>query len=194
MQRAGETIPCSMAAIIGLPDQNLDKVISESSAFGIIQAANFNSPGQVVLSGEVNAIKKSIEIARANGAKLAKELVVSGAFHSPLMKSAERELEEELLRIEIKSARIPICMNVSAKPVTDANQIRENLVLQLTSPVLWHQSVQAMVQAGITEFLEAGPQKVLQGLVKRIDPNVKNSGIDTDEDIEKYIVANTVST
>jgi len=184
MQNAGTENPGTMAAIIGMPDSALDSLLEEAGATGIVQAANFNSPGQIVISGDVAAVKQAIALAPAKGARMAKELVVSGAFHSPLMKPAEKELALALNQIEIKDAEIPVCMNAIARPVTKASEIRRNLILQLTSSVLWSQSVEAMVQSGITEFIEVGPQKVLQGLIKRINKTVGISGIDTAADID----------
>lgn len=178
MQEAGEKTVGSMAAIIGLSPEKLAVVLAEAGTDGVIQAANFNSPGQIVVSGDAAAIKKSLIIAKNYGAKLAKELAVSGAFHSPLMKPAEAQLADALNRIEIRDAQIPVCMNVSALPVTGAAEIRENLIEQLTRPVLWEQSVLKMVELGVAEFIEAGPQKVLQGLVKRTAPHAKLGGID----------------
>lgn len=183
MQHAGEKNPGTMAAIIGMPDINLNALLAEASAEGIVQAANFNSPGQVVISGAVSAVRKAIELAPSRGARMAKELVVSGAFHSPLMKPAEEELAAALEEIDIRNAAIPVCMNAVAKPVTDAGEIRKNLVLQLTSSVLWAQSIEEMVRGGVTSFVEIGPQKVLQGLIKRIDKSVGTGGIDTADDI-----------
>jgi [acyl-carrier-protein] S-malonyltransferase len=183
MQNAGQQNPGTMAAIIGMPDSSLEALLAEAGKEGIVQAANFNSPGQVVLSGEIAAVKKAIELAPSKGARMAKELVVSGAFHSPLMKPVEVELARALAEIEIKDAEIPVCMNAVATPVTDAAEIRKNLILQLTSSVLWSQSVEAMVQGGAKEFVEIGPQKVLQGLIKRIDKTLTISGIDTAADL-----------
>ncbi len=183
MQNAGKVHPGTMAAIIGMPDSALEALLAEASKEGIVQAANFNSPGQVVLSGDIAAVKKAIELAPSKGARMAKELVVSGAFHSPLMKPVEEELAAALAEIEIKDAEIPVCMNAVAALVTDATEIRKNLLLQLTSSVLWSQSVEAMVQGGIREFVEIGPQKVLQGLIKRIDKTVAIRGIDTAADL-----------
>ena len=183
MQNAGKENPGTMAAIIGMPDSALEALLEEAGKEGIVQAANFNSPGQVVLSGEIAAVKKAIELAPSKGARMAKELVVSGAFHSPLMKPVEEELAAALAEIEIKDAEIPVCMNAVAALVTDAAEIRKNLILQLTSSVLWSQSVEAMVQGGIREFVEIGPQKVLQGLIKRIDKTVAILGIDTAADL-----------
>jgi [acyl-carrier-protein] S-malonyltransferase len=187
MQNAGKENPGTMAAIIGMPDSALDSLLEEAGVAGIVQAANFNSPGQIVISGDVAAVKQAIARATAKGARMAKELVVSGAFHSPLMKPAEKELALALDQIEIKDAEIPVCMNAIARPVTNATEIRRNLILQLTSSVLWSQSVEAMVQSGITTFIEVGPQKVLQGLIKRIDKTVGISGIDTAADIDALV-------
>lgn len=188
MQEAGEKLPGSMAAIIGLPDDKLMPVLAAASEEGVIQAANFNSPGQIVLSGEIAAIKAAMSLSKKYGAKLAKELSVSGAFHSPLMKPAKDELAQMLEQVEIQDAKMPVCMNVDACPTTDAEEIRKKLVRQLTNSVLWQQSVEEMIAAGITEFIEVGPQRVLQGLIKRINPNVTVFGIDTAQDLEKLRV------
>lgn len=185
MQKAGEELSGSMAAIIGLPEERLETVLAQARPYGVIQAANFNSPGQIVLSGALPAIKQAVAIAKTHGAKIAKELAVSGAFHSPLMKPAEEELAKALNEVSFRNADIPICMNVNASLTRDAEEIRESLILQLTSPVLWTQSVQTMIRSGIREFVEVGPQKVLQGLIKRIDPSVSISGVETAEDALK---------
>jgi len=184
MQNAGQQNPGTMAAIIGMADEALDGLLQEAAAAGVVQAANFNSPGQIVISGDVDAVRKAVELAPSKGARMAKELVVSGAFHSPLMKPAEKELAETLDAITIRDAEIPVCMNVVAKPVTSAVEIRANLISQLTSSVLWSQSVQAMVDAGVTEFVEVGPQKVLQGLIKRINRASAIAGVDTADQVD----------
>ncbi len=183
MQEAGQRNPGTMAAIIGMPDAALDSLLAEAGTAGVVQAANFNSPGQIVLSGDIDAVRKAVELAPGKGARMAKELVVSGAFHSPLMKPAEKELAEALNATEIRDAEIPVCMNVVAGPVTEAAEIRANLIRQLTSSVLWSQSVLAMVEAGVTEFVEVGPQKVLQGLIKRISKSAATDGVDTAEQV-----------
>ena len=187
MQNAGQQNPGTMAAIIGMPDGALVELLEEAGAEGTIQAANFNSPGQIVLSGDIAAVKKAVALAPSKGARMAKELVVSGAFHSPLMKPAEKELAAALDLMEIKSAAIPVCMNAVARPITDAAEIRHNLVLQLTSSVLWSQSIEAMVLGVVREFIEVGPQKVLQGLIKRIDKSVAIRGVDTAADIQPLV-------
>ncbi len=183
MQKAGEELSGTMAAIIGLPAEQLELVLSKARTYGIIQVANYNSPGQIVLSGAVPAVKHAVSLAKTYGAKIAKELTVSGAFHSPLMKPAEEELAKALNSITFHHAEIPICMNVNAELTCDAEVIRQNLLLQLTSPVRWTHSVQTMIRNGVREFIEVGPQKVLQGLIKRIDPSVITSGIETAEDV-----------
>lgn len=187
MQNAGQQNPGTMAAIIGMADEALDSLLQEASACGTVQAANFNSPGQIVISGDVDAVRKAVELAPSKGARMAKELVVSGAFHSPLMKPAEKELAETLDTIAIRDAEIPVCMNVVAKPVTSAAEIRANLISQLTSSVLWSQSVQAMAEAGVTEFVEVGPQKVLQGLIKRISKSAVCAGVDTADQVDAIL-------
>ncbi len=172
MQEAGEKQKGTMAAVIGLASDKIQAVCDEASEVGIVQAANFNSPGQIVISGSVEGVHKAMELAKSAGAKIVKELVVSGAFHSPLMKPAEEELSEELNKTNFKNANIPLFANVSAKAVTDANEIRELLIKQLTSRVLWENLSLEMVLSGATKFLEVGPGNVLKGLLKRIDRSV----------------------
>jgi [acyl-carrier-protein] S-malonyltransferase len=183
MQDAGRENPGTMAAIIGMEDAALEGLLEEARPFGIVQAANFNSPGQIVISGDIDAVRKAVELAPSKGARMARELVVSGAFHSPLMKPAEKELAEALNATDIRNAEIPVCMNVVACPVTAAAEIRANLISQLTSSVLWSQSVQAMCDAGVTGFVEVGPQKVLQGLIRRISKSALTEGVDTADQV-----------
>ncbi len=187
MQNAGTLNPGTMAAIIGMDNETLGDLLDQAGSSGIVQAANLNSPGQIVISGNIDAVRKAIELAPSMGARMAKELVVSGAFHSPLMKPAEEELKTSLDGITINDSRIPVCMNVVAQPVTHAGEIRKNLVLQLTSPVRWAQSVEVMIAGGVTSFIEIGPQKVLQGLVKRIDRSVAIDGIDNAEQVAEHL-------
>ncbi len=178
MQQAGEQQPGTMAALVGLSPEATEELCREASAAGIVQPANFNSPGQIVISGSVEGVHKAMELARTRGAKMAKELVVSGAFHSPLMESARRGLKEALDRTTIRDARIPVYANVTAEPVTEAVAIRDLLYRQLTSPVRWEQTVRNMLRDGATDFVEIGPGKVLQGLVKRTDSSVRTAGFD----------------
>ena len=168
MQNAGETNPGLMAAVMGLEEERIREICGEASSAGVVQPANFNSPGQVVLSGSVAGVRRAMEIAKTAGAKLVKELVVSGAFHSPLMEPARESLFEALDRLEIAKPSCPVYSNVSATPTQDPEQIRLRLKEQLLSPVLWYQSVEAMIRDGAERFLEIGPGQVLIGLLKRI--------------------------
>ncbi len=187
MQKAGIEFPGTMAAIIGLDMQAVSDSCSEASTEGVVQCANFNSPGQIVISGSVSGVKKAMEICKSKGAKLVKELIVSGAFHSSLMESAQIEFLNELNNTYIYDARFPVYANVTAKPVTKNDEIKKLLFEQLTSPVRWEETIVNMVSDGIDEFYEIGPGKVLQGLVKRINPDIKCFGIDKFVDVEKYI-------
>jgi [acyl-carrier-protein] S-malonyltransferase len=185
MQQAGEHQQGTMAALVGLNPEVTEELCREASAAGIVQPANFNSPGQIVISGSVEGVRKAMELARVRGAKMAKELVVSGAFHSPLMEGARQGLKQALDRTEIQDARIPVYTNVTAEPVTKAAAIRDLLYRQLTSPVRWEQTVRNMVRDGATDFIEIGPGKILQGLVKRTESSVLTSGYDKLADIMK---------
>lgn len=187
MQYAGTVMQGIMAAIVGLQPQDVEQLCLEASSAGIVQCANFNSPGQIVISGSVEGVKKAMELCKAKGAKLVKELVVSGAFHSPLMEPAKEKLQNALNDTHFYDARFPVYANVTAKPVTDRNEIKKLLFDQLTSPVRWEETIQNMINDGIEEFYEIGPGKVLQGLIKRINPDVKVFGIDKYEDVYKYI-------
>jgi [acyl-carrier-protein] S-malonyltransferase len=187
MQQAGEMNKGTMAAVIGIEPQVVDECCKEAAAAGIVQCANLNSPGQVVISGSVTGVKKAMEICKSKGAKLVKELVVSGAFHSPLMDTAKEILKGALDNTNIYNARIPVYANVSAKPVLIKEEIKNSLYEQVTSPVRWEETINNMINDGIDEFYEIGPGKVLQGLVKRINSDVKYFGIDKYSDVEKYI-------
>jgi [acyl-carrier-protein] S-malonyltransferase len=178
MQKSGTEQSGTMAAIVGLDPAILEEVCREASLAGVVQPANFNSPGQVVISGSTGGVRKAIELARAKGAKLAKELVVSGAFHSPLMESARDGLIEGLAQTEFRDASIPVYANVTGEPVIRAAEIKELLSLQLTSPVRWEQSVKNMARDGADLFCELGPGKVLQGLVKRTVEDARVCGYD----------------
>lgn len=183
MQRAGEQQKGTMAAVVGLASETVEALCQEAAASGVVQPANFNSPGQIVISGSVEGVRKAMELSRQKGAKMVKELVVSGAFHSPLMESAREGLREALDQTSIHDARIPVYANVTAEPVTHSGKIRELLFLQLTSPVRWEQTVRSMVRDGATRFVEVGPGKVLQGLAKRTEAGVSTAGIDKLADI-----------
>lgn len=183
MQQAGVEKPGTMAAIVGLQPSDVETVCREAASAGIVQPANFNSPGQIVISGSVEGVRKGMELAKARGAKLAKELPVSGAFHSPLMASAGDGLREALQKATIREASIPVYTNVTAKPVRRAEEIREMLYLQLTRPVRWEESVVNMAGDGAGLFVEIGPGKVLQGLIKRTVGSVQTRGIEKHGDL-----------
>jgi [acyl-carrier-protein] S-malonyltransferase len=187
MQYAGTVMKGTMAAIVGLQPDVVNNLCKEASSVGTVQCANFNSPGQIVISGSVEGVKKAMELSKSNGAKLVKELVVSGAFHSPLMEPAKEKLQQALDETHFYNARFPVYANVTAKPVSDKDEIKKSLFEQLTSPVRWEETIQNMINDGIEEFYEVGPGKVLQGLVKRINPDVKVFGIDKYEDVYQYI-------
>ncbi|BDQ02311.1 ACP S-malonyltransferase [Ignavibacterium sp.] len=187
MQYAGTVMQGTMAAVVGLQPEVVENLCKEASAVGIVQCANFNSPGQIVISGSVDGVKKAMELCKANGAKLVKELVVSGAFHSPLMEPAKERLQKALDETNFYNARFAVYANVTAKPVSEKEEIKKLLFDQLTSPVRWEETIKNMIDDGIEEFYEIGPGKVLQGLVKRINPDVKVFGIDKYEDVYQYI-------
>jgi len=166
MQKACELQPSTMAAVLGLDDAIVEKVCATTD--GIVVAANYNCPGQLVISGEVDAINTACETLKAEGARRALVLPVGGAFHSPLMEPAREELAAAIENTTFNKPNCPIYQNVTANAVTDDNDIKANLISQLTAPVRWTQSVQQMVADGSTHFTEVGPGKVLQGLVKKI--------------------------
>ena len=178
MQKACEANPGLMAAIIGLPDEKVEEVCSQISAEGeVVVAANYNCPGQLVISGTVDAINKACEALKAAGAKRALPLKVGGAFHSPLMQPAKDELQAAIEQIVFSAPKCPVYQNVDGKPHTDAEEIKANLIAQLTSSVRWTSSVQNMIADGADDFTECGPGKALQGMIGRIDKNVKVAGI-----------------
>lgn len=187
MQQAGIDNPGTLAAVVGLEPQKVIELCKEASVVGIVQCANFNSPGQIVISGSIDGVRKAMELCKANGAKLVKELVVSGAFHSPLMQSAKDALLDALDKTPFYDARFSVYANVTAKPVTQKAEIKNLLHEQVTSPVRWEETIINMIADGFDEFYEIGPGKVLQGLIKRINPDVELFGIDKYEDLERYI-------
>ncbi|GBD87445.1 malonyl CoA-acyl carrier protein transacylase [bacterium BMS3Abin03] len=187
MQQSGVENPGTMAAVIGLEPGKVDEICAVASSAGIVQCANFNSPGQVVISGSVEGVHKAMELCKANGAKLVKELVVSGAFHSPLMQSAKNKLKAALEDTNFYDTRFPVYANVTASPVTGKEEIKKMLYEQLTSPVRWDNTIRNMINDGMDEFYEIGPGKVLQGLLKRINPDVTCYTIDKYSDVEKYL-------
>jgi [acyl-carrier-protein] S-malonyltransferase len=174
MQKACEKTPSTMAAILGLDDKIVEDVCA--SIKEIVVPANYNSPGQIVISGSNEAIDKAIEILKVKGAKRALKLSVGGAFHSPLMESARLELEEAIRTTYFSKPFCPVYQNVNAKPSVDPEVIKSNLVSQLTSPVRWTQSVINMISDGVTSFVEVGPGSVLQGLIKKVNKEVFTEG------------------
>lgn len=178
MQKACEVNPGTMAAIIGLPDEKVEEICAfVSSEDNIVVAANYNCPGQLVISGNVDAVNSACERLKEAGAKRALPLKVGGAFHSPLMQPAKDELQAAIEATTFNTPKCPVYQNVDAKAHTDASEIKNNLIAQLTSPVRWTSSVQAMVSAGADDFTECGPGKALQGMIGRIDRNVNAHGI-----------------
>lgn len=176
MQKAGETNPGTMAAIIGLNDDQVIEITHKTN--GIVVAANFNSPGQVVISGETSAVNSAMELAKESGARMVMPLNVSGAFHSPLMSVAREELVKKIDSIEINNAMIPVYANVNAQPLMKADEIRSAMVRQLENPVLWSQTITNMARDGVEKFIEVGSGRVLQSLCKRIDINLLTEGVD----------------
>ena len=174
MQKACEIMPSTMAAVLGLEDQVVEEVCDFVD--GVVVAANYNCPGQLVISGEVSAIETACELLKEKGARRALVLPVGGAFHSPMMEPAREELAAAIKETQFNEPSCPVYQNVPASAVTSATEIKENLILQLTAPVKWTQSIQAMVADGGTEFIEVGPGKVLQGLMRKIDRSVEASG------------------
>jgi [acyl-carrier-protein] S-malonyltransferase len=174
MQKACEIMPSTMAAVLGLEDQIVEQTCE--AVDGVVVAANYNCPGQLVISGEVSAIQKTCELLTEKGARRALVLPVGGAFHSPMMEPAKEELAAAIKETQFNEPSCPVYQNVPASAVTSATEIKENLILQLTAPVKWTQSIQAMVADGGTEFIEVGPGKVLQGLMRKIDRSVEASG------------------
>ena len=173
MQKACEIKPSTMAAVLGLEDDVVEKICATID--GIVVAANYNCPGQLVISGEVEAINAACEALKSEGARRALVLPVGGAFHSPMMEPAREELAAAIENATFSKPNCPIYQNVTASAVTDENEIKENLISQLTAPVRWTQSVQQMIADGATHFTEVGPGKVLQGLVKKINSEAETA-------------------
>lgn len=174
MQKACEKQPSTMAAVLGLEDEKVEQICA--SIDGVVVAANYNCPGQLVISGSVEAVQEACEQLKAAGAKRALLLPVGGAFHSPLMEPARVELEAAINATTFSKPCCPVYQNVDAKPYNDPEAIKKNLIAQLTAPVRWTQTVQNMVADGATEFVELGPGNVLQGLIKKISKDAVTSG------------------
>lgn len=170
MQDACDTNPSSMAAILGLEDALVEEICAQVD--GIVVPANYNCPGQLVISGETTAVETACDLLKEAGAKRALLLPVNGAFHSPLMQSAQDRLAAAIENTKFRKATLPVYQNITTSAVTDADEIKKNLIAQLTGPVKWTQSVQNMIKDGAELFVEVGPGKTLQGLIKKIDPSV----------------------
>ena len=178
MQKACEKAPSTMAAIVGLPDEKVEEICAEvNTADSVVVPANYNCPGQLVISGNVEAVNAACEKLKAAGAKRALPLKVGGAFHSPLMQPAKDELQAAIEATGFAAPRCPVYQNVDGKPHTDAMEIKTNLIAQLTSSVRWTSCVQNMIADGADDFTECGPGKALQGMIGRIDRNVSAHGI-----------------
>ena len=178
MQKACEAAPSTMAAIIGLTDEKVEEICAEVNKDGhVCVPANFNCPGQLVISGNVEAINEACEKLKAAGAKRALPLKVGGAFHSPLMQPAKDELQAAIEKTDFNTPKCPVYQNVDGMPHTDPAEIKKNLIAQLTSSVKWTKCVQSMIADGADDFTECGPGKALQGMIGRIDKNVAVHGI-----------------
>jgi len=173
MQKACDSVPSTMAAILGLEDELVEAVCADVD--GVVVAANYNCPGQLIISGEIEAVNEACERLKERGAKRALVLPVGGAFHSPLMEPAREELAAAIEKTTFSTPTCPIYQNVSTTAETDPAEIKKNLLFQLTAPVKWTQSVENMLKDGATEFIEVGPGKVLQGLVKKVDRQAATS-------------------
>ena len=174
MQKACDIQQSTMAAILGLDDEIVENVCNEISSKGkIVVAANFNSLGQVVISGEIDAVNEACEALKAAGAKRALPLSVSGAFHSPLMQPAKEELEKAIAETTFNTPSCPVYQNVDAKPHTNPQEIKKNLIAQLTAPVRWTETIKLMISDGATDFVECGPGNVQQGLIKKIKSSLE---------------------
>ena len=173
MQEACDANPSSMAAILGLPDEKVEEICAAID--GIVVPANYNCPGQLVISGETAAVEMACEKLKEAGAKRALMLPVNGAFHSPLMQPAQEKLAAAIENTKFRNAMIPVYQNITTSAVLDPEEIKMNLIKQLTGPVKWTQSVQNMVKDGATHFIEVGPGKTLQGLIKKINSEVTTS-------------------
>jgi [acyl-carrier-protein] S-malonyltransferase len=178
MQKACEAAPSTMAAIIGLPDEQIEEICAGVNKDGyVVVPANYNNPGQLVISGNVEAVQEACEKLKAAGAKRALVLPVGGAFHSPLMQPAKDELQAAIEATQFSTPKCPVYQNVDAEAHTDPEEIKANLIAQLTAPVKWTYEVQNMVAAGATEFTECGPGKALQGMIAKISREVATAGI-----------------
>jgi [acyl-carrier-protein] S-malonyltransferase len=187
MLRAGQERPGTMAAILGMEDADLERVCLDAAAQGgDVVPANYNAPGQLVISGDEPSVHNAMALAKQNGAKKAVQLNVSGAFHSPLMAPAEAGLRVQLDDVALKEPKFPVVSNVTAQPVSDVVDARRLLIEQLTSPVRWTACVRTMIAGGVSDLVELGPGNVLSGLMKRIDKNVKARAVGTVDEVNAW--------
>jgi len=189
MQTAGEKSPGTMAALIGCDDKTAEIICMKAQNAGIVKPANYNAPGQIVISGSVEGVNQAMKIAKENGVRKVVELNVGGAFHSPLMADALGGLIEQIRNTSFQKAKIPVVANVTAKPEQEPEKIKQNLEQQLLNPVRWSDSVRYMAHTGIDAFIEVGAGRVLQGLVKRIDKDVFCYNAGTVEDLKTIVQA-----
>jgi [acyl-carrier-protein] S-malonyltransferase len=189
MFRAGQERPGTMAAVIGLDDDVIEGICRDASAAadGACVPANFNSPGQTVISGDVEAVERAVVLAKEAGARRALPLNVSGAFHSPLMEAAEAGLREYLDEVTFSELRVPVVSNVTAEPVSDPAEAQRLLVEQLTSPVRWTASMRTMRERGVQRFVELGPGRVLAGLLRRIDRDAEVESLGTVDQVQAFL-------
>ena len=189
MKESGERSPGGMAAVLGLEAETVGEICQMASqdSGGIVQLANYNSPGQIVISGHREALGRALELARERGAKRVIPLAVSIASHSPLMRSAALALADVVAQVDFHPPRVPVVVNVTAAPITTAAEIREELVKQLTSTVRWVESVQHMIAQGVTTFVEIGPKNVLAGLIRRIDKSVRTVNVENVEGVKAFL-------
>lgn len=173
MQKACEIEPSTMAAVLGLPDSEVEDACDEVNKENLVVCANYNCPGQVVISGSIEGIDKACEILKERGAKRVLKLPVGGAFHSPLMEPARQELQEAIEKALVSKPICPVYQNVNAHPQLEPVSIKKNLIAQLTAPVRWTQTVKNMINDGADEFIELGPGDVLKGLIKKVNPDIK---------------------
>lgn len=186
MQEAGEKNKGTMAAVIGMDADQLGKICCQAYTDGVVQCANYNSPGQIVISGSIDGVRKAMAMAKEQGARMVKELVVSGAFHSPLMVSAKEKVAAALEMVSLSDTDKPVFPNVTAVSETRGTTLKGLLVEQITAPVKWHESVVNMAAMGATRFFEIGPGNVLSGLIKRIDSNVTCECIGKADELSRY--------
>jgi len=189
MYEAGLATPGTMAAVVGLTEEEIGPVVAEARAKGVVQVANLNAPTQIVVSGEVQAVRLAMELAAAREGVRVTELKVSGAFHSELLDGARRGMEPVAAAVRVERPHAVFVANVTGAPVDDPEEIRRGLVRQIVSPVRWADSVRTLVDAGVPYFVEVGPGNVLRGLLRKIEPGARSFGVATIEDVDKLASA-----